>query len=167
MRRKFRHRFADVVWIKCGHVRIMSGDESSAVRTQCDRDPDICRIQRGRGLDTNTDWIQSWTVRGCGLDADTDCSRTRVGCGHSRPGHGHGYGLTADVDGDMARICLRTGRGHGRGPDADCSGTGRGCGLDTATAGWPGYDADIPRPNRDHFADSKTCLSAGVRRALS
>lgn len=40
-RRKFRHRFADIVWIKCGHTRIIYGDESSAVRTRCNRDPDI------------------------------------------------------------------------------------------------------------------------------
>ena len=58
-RRKFRYRFADIIWIKCGHARIMSGDESSAVRTRCNRDPDMWRIQRGRGLDKNTDWIRS------------------------------------------------------------------------------------------------------------
>jgi hypothetical protein len=58
-RRKFRYRFADIIWIKCGHGRIMSGNESSAVRTRCNRDPDMWRIQRGRGLDKNTDWIRS------------------------------------------------------------------------------------------------------------
>lgn len=62
-RRKFRYRLADIVWIKCGHARIMSGDESSVVRTRCNRDPDICRTQRGRGLTTNTDWTRSWTGR--------------------------------------------------------------------------------------------------------
>ena len=42
-RRKFRHRFADIVWIKCGHTRIKYGDESSAVRARCNRDADIYR----------------------------------------------------------------------------------------------------------------------------
>ena len=166
-RRKFRHRFADIVWIKCGHTRIIYGDESSAVRTRCNRDPDIWRIQRGRGLSTNTDWIRSWTVRGCGLDADTDSLRTWTGHGRLRPGQGRGQGLTADAAAGVARTWLRTGHGHGRGTDADWFRTGRGRGLDTATASRPGDGADIPRPNRDHFADSKTCLPAGVRRALS
>jgi hypothetical protein len=165
-RREFRHRFADIVGIKCGHARIMCEDESSAMRTRRNRDPDMWRIQRGRGLDADTDWIRSWTGRGCGLDADTNCSRTRTGCGHSRPGHGHGYGLAADADADMARIWSRTGRGHGRGTDADCLWTGRGRGLDTATAGWPVYGADIPRPTRDHFADAESFAGEGVGRAL-
>jgi len=165
--RKFRHRFADIVWIKCGHTRIIYGDELSAVRTRCNRDPDIWRIQRGRGLDTNTDWIRSWTVRGCGLDADTDSSRTRAGRGHSQPGHGHGHGLAAGADAGMARTWLRTGHGHGRGADADWFRTGRGRGLDTATASRPGDGADIPRPNRDHFADAKTFAGEGVRLVLS
>jgi hypothetical protein len=37
--------------------------------------------------------------------------------------------------------------------------TGRGRGLDTATDGWPDYGADIPRPNRDHFADAESLAS--------
>ena len=90
-----------------------------------------------------------------------------TGHGRLRPGQGRGQGLTADAAAGVARTWLRTGHGHGRGTDADWFRTGRGRGLDTATAGWPGYYADIPRPNRDHFADSKTCLPAGVRRALS
>ena len=145
----------------------MSGDESSAVRTRCNRDPDMWRIQRGRGLSTNTDWIRSWTVRGCGLDADTDSLRTWTGHGRPRPGHGRGQGLTADAAAGLARTRLRTVHGHGRGADADWFRTGRGRGLATATAGWPGYYADIPRPNRDHFADAKTFAGEGVRLALS
>jgi hypothetical protein len=47
----------------------------------------------------------------------------------------------------------------------DCFRTGRGRGLDTATDGWPGYGADIPRPNRDHFADTNTLSRQGVGRA--
>jgi hypothetical protein len=166
-RRKFRHRFADIVWIKCGHTRIMSGDESSAVRTRCNRGADIWRIQRGRGLSTTTDWIRSWTARGCGLDADTDSLRTWTGHGRPRPGHGRGQGLTADAAAGMARTRLRTGHGHGRGADADWFRTGRRRGLATATAGWPDYYADIPRPNRDHFADAKTFAGEGVRLVLS
>jgi len=166
-RRKFRHRLADIVWIKCGHARRKSGAESSAMRTRCNCDPDICRTQRGRGLSTNTDWIRSWTVRGYGLDADTDSSRTWTGCGHSRPGHGHGQGLTADADAGTARARLRTGHGHGRGADADWFRTGRGRGLATATAGWPANGADSPRPNRDHFADSKSFAGEGVRLVLN
>ena len=61
-------------------------------------------------------------------------------------------------------------RGDGQFPDAaavvDRTRSRTVCGLATATARWPDNHADIPRPNRDHFADSKTCLLAGVRRAL-
>ena len=130
-RRKFRHRFADIVWIKCGHARITSGEELSAVRKRCNCDPDMWRIQRGRGL-----------------DADTDCSRTRAGSGYSRPGHG----LAADADAGMAKIWSRTGRGRG---------------LDTASAGRPVYGADIPRPTRDHFEDAESFAGEGVRLVLS
>jgi hypothetical protein len=59
----------------------------------------------------------------------------------------------------------RTVRGHGQSGDMDCFRTGRGRGLDKATDGWPGYGADIPRPNRDHFADAKTLSRQGVGRA--
>jgi hypothetical protein len=145
----------------------MSEDESSAEQTRCNGDSDICRTQRGCGLSTNTDWIRPWTVRGCGLYADTDSSRTLAGCGHSWSGHGRGHGLAADAAAGMARTRLRTGRGHGRGAAADWLRNGRGRGLDTDTDGRPGNGADIPRPNRDHVADSKTCLLAGVRLVLS
>jgi len=67
----------------------------------------------------------------------------------------------------MAMTRLRTGQGHGRGTDADWFRTGRGRGLDTATASRPGDGADIPRPNRDHFADAKTFAGEGVRLVLS
>jgi hypothetical protein len=71
----------EIVWSKCGLTRIMSGNESSTARTRWNRDADISRVQRG-----------------CGLDAATDCSRTRSLRGHglfaswtrSRTGHGHG-----------------------------------------------------------------------------
>jgi len=144
----------------------MSGDESSAARTRCDRAPDMWRIQRGRGLCTTTDWIRSWTVRGCGLDADTDSLRAGTGHGRPRPGHGRGLGLTADAAAGVARTRLRAGHGHDQGADADWLRAGRGRGLDTDTAGWPDFGADIPRPNRDHFADAKTFAGEGVRLVL-
>ena len=110
----------DIVWITCGHQRIMSGNESSAARTQSNRDMYIWRIQRG-----------------CGLDADTDCSRTRswTGCGR-----GCGHGLFSDW--------TRSRTGHGLGQEA-------------------AYGADILRPNRDYFADTKTLSAQGVGRAPS
>jgi hypothetical protein len=36
-------------------------------------------------------------------------------------------------------------------------------GLDTNTASRPVYGADIPHPNRDHFADAESFASEGVR----
>ena len=62
-----------------------------------------------------------------------------------------------------ARTWSRAGCGHGRGADVDCFRTGRGRGLDRATASGPGYGADIPRPNREHFADAESFASEGVR----
>jgi hypothetical protein len=63
----------DIVGIKYGHTRTISGNESSALRTRCNRDADIWRIQRGRGLcaDTYMDWLR--TV--FGLDAVADWPR--------------------------------------------------------------------------------------------
>jgi hypothetical protein len=102
----------DIVWITCGHLRIMSGNESSAARTRCNRDADIWRIQRG-----------------CGLDADTDCPRTRSWRGH-----------------ELFASRTRSRTGHGLGQEA-------------------AYGADILRPNRDYFADTKTLSAQGVGRA--
>lgn len=145
----------------------MGGDESSAARTRCDLDAGICRTRRGRGMATTTDWIRSRTARGCGLDADTDSLRTWTGHGRPRPGHGRGQGLTADAVAGVAKTRLRTDHGHSLGADADWLRTGRGRGLATGTANWPGNCADIPRPNRDHFADKITFAGEGVRLVLS
>jgi hypothetical protein len=158
-RRKFRHCFADIVWIKGGHARVMSGDELSAVRTLCSHARDICWIQYGCGPSTKKDRRWSWTLRGCGLDADKDSLRTWDGCRHSRPRYSHGLGLFADADADMARTRSRAGHGNGRRADADWFRIGRGRGLDKTTANWPGIGAGIPHPNRDYFADAKTLAS--------
>ena len=101
------------------------------------------------------------------LNEDADSLRTWTGHGRPRPGHGRGQGLTADAAAGMARTRLRTGHGHGRGVDADWLRAGRGRGLATGTVGWPGDYADIPRPNRDHFADAMTFAGEGVRLVLS
>ena len=85
----------------------------------------------------NADWTRTWIVRE----------------------HGHGHGLTTATSAGMARTWSRTDCGHGRGADMDWFRTGRGRGLDTATDGWPDYGADIPRPNRDHFADAESLAS--------
>jgi len=45
----------------------------------------------------------------------------------------------------------------------DCFRIGRGRGLDKVTDDCPGYGADIPRPNRDHFADAESFAGEGVR----
>jgi len=99
-------------------------------------------------LSANADWTR--IVRGHGLDAD---------------GHGPDTDTDTDMDWLRTRTRSRTDCGHGQGADMDCFRTGRGRGLDKATDGWPGYGADIPRPNRDHFADTKTLSRQGVGRA--
>ena len=71
------------------------------------------------------------------------------------PERGRGWG--------MARTWSRTGCRHGRGADMDCFRPGHGRGLDKTTAIMPAYGADIPRPNRDFFADTKTFAGEGVR----
>jgi hypothetical protein len=38
----------------------------------------------------------------------------------------------------------------------DCFRPSQGRGLDKTTAIMPAYGADIPRPNRDHFADAES-----------
>ena len=45
----------------------------------------------------------------------------------------------------------------------DCFRPGRGRGLDKATTSRLGYGVDIPRPNRDHFADAESFAGEGVR----
>ena len=72
----------DIVRIKCGHTRIKSGNESSALRTRCNRDADIWRIQRGCGLDADTNCPRTWSWRGHGLFASW--TRSRTGQGHGR-----------------------------------------------------------------------------------
>ncbi len=66
---------------------------------------------------------------------------------------------------DWTRTRIVQGRGHGA--DTNRLLPGRGRGLDKATDGWPGYGADILRPNRDYFADTKTLSAQGVGRAPS
>ena len=70
-------------------------------------------------------------------------------------------GFNAVADWTRTRIV----HGPGQGADTGCLRRGRGRGLDKATDGWPGYGADIRRPNRDHFADTKTLSAQGVGRA--
>jgi len=99
----------DIVWIRCGHLRIMSGNELSVAQKRCNRDADIWRIQRGtgRGHELFTVSAQTrprtWTARehGCGhgLDKATDWMRTVFGL---------------DTVADWARTVQRAGlwRGH-------------------------------------------------------
>jgi hypothetical protein len=69
----------DIVRIKCGHTRIKSGNESSALRTRCNRGADIC----GFNADTDCPRTRTWTGcgRGCGHGLDKAPDRTRTGRG--------------------------------------------------------------------------------------
>jgi hypothetical protein len=101
------------------------------------------------------------------LSANADWTRTRIVRGHGLDADGHGPDTATDMDWLRTRMRAWPGHGggHGRGADMDCFRTGRGRGLDTATDGWPGYGADIPRQNRDFIRGRNLnwCLSSAQR----
>src|SRR5579862_6677150 len=85
-----------------------------------------------------------------------DRSETQAGCGHPRAG-------------TRSRTWTDLWRGWERGQDVvkDCFRTGRGRGLGQGPRPvGRTYGANIPRPNRDHFADAEAFIAEGVGLAL-
>ena len=80
--------------------------------------------------------------------ADAVWPRTRLVRGHGLGADIRGPDTTTDMD--WLRTRLGVWPGHGQR-------------LDRATASRPGYGADIPRPNREHFADAESFAGEGVR----
>jgi hypothetical protein len=113
--------FSDHVWARTGHGYGL------------DMDWPKIRTVRGRGVDMDTD--MSWSRSSHGLDADmfADRSRTWIVCYHGQiavsvtdwmrtwTDHGRGCGLDMDIFTDRSRT--RTGRGHGLVTSADANRT--------------------------------------------
>ena len=88
--------------------------------------------------------------------------------GEARTRTGRSYGLDTDMVVDRSRPWIVRGQGQTAVVVVDWirawTDCGRGCGLDKAMATRPDDGADIPRLNRDHFADNRTLKMQGVRR---
>jgi hypothetical protein len=78
-----------------------------------------------------------------------------------------GYGLSVDVIVDVDSPRMRTVRGHGQFESMSGTESDHDRGQAAFAAKSNVYCAAVPRLPRDRFAATRTCLPAGVGRALT